>query len=149
MSARLLRLEVGAEIKPHKDHDLGYENENFRLHIPIITNKEVQFILDETHLKMLPGECWYTNVNYIHSVRNEGKTDRVHLVIDFERNDWSDKLFFSLAPKNSFTAQKSVENYSPETIKKMIAEIKNMNRPTADQLIKDLEIKLIELNKSG
>lgn len=145
LSARLLRLGVGAEIKPHRDHELGYENDNFRLHIPIITNKEVKFILDETNLKMLPGQCWYTNVNYIHSVRNEGKSDRVHLVIDFERNEWSDNLFFSLAPKNSFKAQNPAENYSPEKIKMMIAELKNINTPTADQLIKDLEIKLIEL----
>lgn len=29
VSARLLRLGAGAEIKPHRDHELGYEDNNF------------------------------------------------------------------------------------------------------------------------
>lgn len=102
LSARILRLGAGAEIKPHRDHELGYENNNFRLHIPIKTNENVNFILDGIRLKMLPGECWYTNVNFIHSVSNKGETDRFHLVIDGKRNLWSDELFFSLAPEESF-----------------------------------------------
>jgi len=102
LTACILRLGVGAEIKPLRDHELGYENNNFRLHIPITTNKDVQFVLDGEQLRMLPGEYWYTNVNYVHSVINLGESDRVHLVIDFERNDWSDELFFSLAPLESF-----------------------------------------------
>jgi hypothetical protein len=84
LSARLLKLGVGAKIKPHCDHNLGYEDNCFRLHIPITTNDDVSFILDGDLLKMLPGACWYTNVNYTHSVSNTGKSDRVHLVIDGE-----------------------------------------------------------------
>jgi hypothetical protein len=143
--ARLLRLGVGAEIKPHRDHELGYENNNFRLHIPIITNKDVQFVLDGTQLRMLPGECWYTNVNYVHSVINAGKSDRVHLVIDFERNEWTDELFFSLAPEESFKSQ-PIENLSPDRIKMIIEELKRLKAPATNQLINELELKLIQLN---
>lgn len=141
LSARILKLGIGAEIKPHRDHELGYEDHNFRLHIPITTNKGVQFILDDTLLKMLPGECWYTNVNFVHSVKNLGTTDRVHLVLDFERNDWSDTLFFSLAPEESFQFDTS-ENHSKETILSMIEELKLNNEPAAKILIKELELKL-------
>ena len=93
ITARIIKLNVGSKIKPHKDHDLGYENGVFRIHIPIITNDKVDFILNGTHLEMKEGQCWYTNVNYTHSVANNGNEDRVHLVIDCVRNNWSDDLF--------------------------------------------------------
>jgi len=137
LSARILRLGVGAEIKPHRDHELGYEDGNFRLHIPIVTNPDVQFILDGTAIKMLPGECWYTNVNYVHSVINSGKSDRVHLVIDGVRNEWSDELFFSLAPENSFQPIPKKKD-SPETIKQIIEELKQRYEPATNQLITEL-----------
>ncbi|MCW5517633.1 aspartyl/asparaginyl beta-hydroxylase domain-containing protein [Muriicola sp. Z0-33] len=141
LSARILRLGKGAKIKPHKDHELGYENNNFRLHIPISTNDKVQFILDGVNIVMRPGECWYTNVNYEHSVANEGKTDRVHLVIDGGRNEWSDKLFFSLAPKERFrTAPKEIED--PETLRKIIDQLTLSNEPAAQSLIEQLQQKL-------
>lgn len=145
LTARILRLNVGAEIKPHRDYELGYEDGNFRLHIPIITNSGVQFILDNTQLIMLPGECWYTNVNYVHSVKNTGKEDRIHLVIDLIRNEWTDELFFSLAPKDSFKPIPK-ENDSPETIRQVIEELKRSKEPAAKQLINELQHKLDNLN---
>ncbi|MEM6800779.1 MAG: aspartyl/asparaginyl beta-hydroxylase domain-containing protein, partial [Bacteroidota bacterium] len=59
LSVRLSRLTPGAEIKPHRDLRAGYEDNNFRLHIPIKTNPGVTFILDGEKIIMLPGECWY------------------------------------------------------------------------------------------
>ncbi|PKH51578.1 aspartyl/asparaginyl beta-hydroxylase domain-containing protein [Tenacibaculum sp. Bg11-29] len=145
LTARILRLNVGAEIKSHRDYELGYEDGNFRLHIPIITNSGVQFILDNTQLTMLPGECWYTNVNYVHSVKNTGQEDRIHLVIDLIRNKWTDELFFSLAPKDSFKPIPK-ENDSPETIRQVIEELKRSKEPAAKQLINELQHKLDNLN---
>ena len=69
-AVRLLNLGAGAEIKPHTDHCLGYEDGVFRLHIPIITNSDVEFILDNNRLIMNEGECWYLNANFMHSVKN-------------------------------------------------------------------------------
>ena len=60
LSARLLSLRMGGYIKPHRDFELGYEDNCFRIHVPIITNAEVQFILDGERIVMQPGECWYT-----------------------------------------------------------------------------------------
>lgn len=142
VSARLLRLGVGTEIKPHRDHELGYEDNNFRLHIPVVTNSNVRFILDGELLKMQPGECWYTNVNYIHSVSNQGSSDRIHLVIDGVRNEWSDNLFFSLAPATSFTPV-SEEIESPETIQQIINELERSKEPASRNLIIELRKKLL------
>lgn len=141
LSARILRLGVGAEIKPHRDHELGYEDNCFRLHIPIITNKDVSFILDDTQLQMMPGECWYTNVNYVHSVANRGTEDRIHLVIDGQRNEWSDDLFFSMAARESFRPIPKEEE-SLETTRLMIEQLKLTNLPATESLIKELEEKL-------
>lgn len=141
LSVRLLKLEKGAFIKPHRDYKLGYEDDNFRLHIPIITNKDVDFVLDGLKLEMKEGECWYTNVNYIHSVSNKGKSNRIHLVIDGKRNSWSDDLFFSLAPKESFFPEKK-SSYSLEMMKGMIEELKLINTPVALETIEELQSKI-------
>lgn len=141
LSARLLKLGVGAEIKPHRDHNLGYENNTFRLHIPITTNNDVQFILDGERIVMNPGECWYTNVNYIHSVSNKGNSDRIHLVIDGERNAWTDDLFFSMAPRDSFFP-KNEEQFDEGTIIRVIEELRRSDLPIAEQLIRNWQEKL-------
>jgi hypothetical protein len=129
---------VGADIKPHRDHELGYEDGSFRIHIPIITNAGVRFVLDGILLTMLPGECWYTNVNHVHSVSNAGATDRFHLVIDGERNEWSDQIFLSLASEENFQP-KHTGNDSPEVMKRTIEELKRRNDSSAEALIKELE----------
>ena len=90
---------------------------------------------------MQPGECWYTNVNYVHSVSNGGSTDRIHLVIDGRRNEWSDRLFFSLAPKESFL-QKKEQAFEPATIRLMIEELRRQDGEGAKALIKELEQQL-------
>ncbi|WP_341905561.1 aspartyl/asparaginyl beta-hydroxylase domain-containing protein [Fluviicola taffensis] len=145
LSVRLLRLEVGAEIKPHTDHELGYEDGQFRLHIPIVTNPEIEFILADERLIMLPGECWYTNVNFVHSVANRGTEDRVHLVIDGVRNEWTDELFFALAPESSFQSVRE-ENLSRETIVRVLEELKNNPQMVNHPLVSELEEKLKSRN---
>lgn len=140
VSARLLRLGAGAFIKPHTDHELGYEDGYFRLHVPIVTNPDVTFILDGNRLPMLPGECWYINANFEHSVTNAGTTDRVHLVIDGIRNQWTDDLFFSLAPKECYKHESTEE--SPEMIQRMIEELQHLSEPAAQRLLAELQQKL-------
>jgi hypothetical protein len=93
---RLMDLPAGRSVNTHTDLNCGYEDGVFRVHVPIITNESVCFTLDNHDLYMKYGEVWYTNVNLPHSVANEGQTNRVHLVIDCKRNEWSDRLFKSL-----------------------------------------------------
>lgn len=136
-AVRLLQLAVGAEIKPHSDHCLGYEDGSFRLHIPIITNPDVEFILDGQRLIMSEGECWYIDANFEHSVANRGNQDRIHLVIDGLRNDWTDALFYKEAPENQFTKPEAV--MSEEQKQLVIAELRRMNTDVANEMIKNLE----------
>lgn len=143
-SARILKLEIGAIIKPHKDFDLGYENDCFRIHIPIITNPNVNFILDGSRIVMKEGECWYTNVNFEHSVSNLGQEDRIHLVIDGQRNAWSDQLFFSIVPEEELLKPIEIEQ-SAEEIKLIINQLKTRTEPAILQLIEEYQQKLDNL----
>ena len=136
-AVRLLRLAVGAEIKPHKDYCLGYEDGSFRLHIPIITNSEVEFILDDTRLIMNEGECWYIDANFTHSVANRGNKDRIHFVIDGIRNEWTDALFFKEANQEQFI--KPVPKISEQQKKQMIEELERMNNPALKEIIANLK----------
>lgn len=79
---RLMRLTPGSVIKPHFDHDLAAEHGVARIHIPITTNPDVEFLLNGTPVTMAPGEAWYLRLMDTHSVANRGSSDRVHLVID-------------------------------------------------------------------
>jgi hypothetical protein len=87
-AARFLKLHTGSIIREHVDNDLGYEDGEVRLHIPVVTHPDVKFILDGERLVMAEGECWYTNVNLPHRVENQSPIDRVHLVIDCTVNEW-------------------------------------------------------------
>ena len=87
-AVRLMRLTPGSVIKPHRDHDLAAEQGMARLHIPITTNPHVEFLLNGTPVTMAPGEAWYLRLKDTHSVVNRGTSDRVHLVIDAQVDDW-------------------------------------------------------------
>lgn len=87
-SARLMRLSPGSVIKEHRDHDLAAEWGAARIHIPITTNPQVEFLLNRRRIVMEPGSAWYLRLSDPHSVANRGMSDRVHLVIDCTANDW-------------------------------------------------------------
>lgn len=138
---RLMNLPPGAYVNTHTDHDCGYEDGLFRVHIPITTNNDVHFVLNDKRIIMNSGDVWYTNVNLPHSVANKGKTNRVHLVMDCIRNDWSDDLFKSLG--YNFDLEFEVkETLSPETIKLMIKELELQNTEVSKQLINTLKVQL-------
>ncbi len=87
---RLLRLEPGAVVKEHTDPTLGLEVDKsvIRLTIPILTNEEVAFYLNDAVVPMNPGECWYLRLTDVHRVTNLGKTQRVNMTIDMIPNEW-------------------------------------------------------------
>lgn len=92
-SARLLKLAAGARIREHKDYNLGYEDGEVRLHVPIVTHPDVAFFLSGTRVVLQPGECWYLDFNKPHRVENPSDTDRVHLVMDCVVDDWLRDVF--------------------------------------------------------
>lgn len=87
-AVRLMRLAPGSVIKEHRDHDLAAEKGMARLHIPIVTNPQVDFRLNGMRITMEAGSVWYLRLADPHSVTNTGDTARIHLVIDAIVDSW-------------------------------------------------------------
>lgn len=135
---RLLALHPGSEIKPHRDLGCNYKDGTFRLHIPILTNNHVSFTVGGENLKLEPGTCWYIDFTAEHSIKNEGESVRVHLVIDALRNEWTDRLF----AKHGYNIEedKDVDQTYDDTTKlQMIAELERMDTEVSRKLIADLK----------
>lgn len=87
-AVRLMRLSAGSRIKEHDDFDPDAASGNARLHIPITTNPDVEFLLNRIPVAMAAGSVWYLRLSDPHAVFNRGASDRVNLVIDARVNDW-------------------------------------------------------------
>ncbi|MCQ2997735.1 aspartyl/asparaginyl beta-hydroxylase domain-containing protein [Pseudomonas syringae] len=87
-SARLLRLGPGSRIHEHRDYDLSGPEADCRLHVPLISSPDVDFMLESQRIPMNAGECWFLDLARSHSVDNWGQTERVHLVLDCRPNVW-------------------------------------------------------------
>lgn len=85
---RLLSLQPGAVIGTHRDALHEGSHEIVRLHVPIVTNAAVSFVVAGQDLVMRPGELWLVDVSQPHSVANRGDASRVHLVLDCVIGDW-------------------------------------------------------------
>lgn len=94
---RLLRLAPGAVVKEHTDPTLGLEVHQsvIRLTIPIVTNEEVKFFLNDQLVPMKAGECWYLRLTDPHRIVNGSSTERINLTIDMEPNEWVTKMILA------------------------------------------------------
>jgi hypothetical protein len=81
---RLLRLEPGAIVKEHTDPTLGLEQQNsvIRLTIPIQSDKNVKFYLNNKVVPMKEGECWYMRLSDPHRITHHGDLERINMSID-------------------------------------------------------------------
>ena len=136
-TVRLLRLAPGSLIREHRDRGASYGDGFLRLHIPITTNDRTRFVVDGEALPMRPGECWYADFSLVHSVQNDGATDRVHLIIDARRNDWTDRLFEQAG--YDFAADARERRMAPDTRRRVIEELRAHGGDTGLQLAADLE----------
>lgn len=88
VSARLLKLTPGSRIHEHRDYDLEGPEADVRLHIPLLSPPDVDFMLDGLRIPMSAGECWFLDLSRPHSVDNRDSRERVHLVIDCRPGPW-------------------------------------------------------------
>ena len=87
---RFMSLKAGTIIGKHTDKidkDIGLEiGKIIRLHIPIRTHSKVEFSVwdkrDKITFLMVEWKYYYTDVTKPHSVENNSKIDRIHLVVD-------------------------------------------------------------------
>ena len=85
----LSNMRAHSVIPAHIDYKYHYENTT-RVHIPIITNKNVVFTfpsVDKT-LHMKAGEVTLFNNNILHSGVNDSDENRIHLIIDYAGDEY-------------------------------------------------------------
>ena len=88
LAVRFLRLGPGSSIREHTDLNLGADDGEVRIHVPVSSGPGVEFLLDGRRVEMGEGEAWYLNLNLRHAVVNSGPAPRVHLVIDCVVDEW-------------------------------------------------------------
>lgn len=90
---RILFLPPGGHIKDHFDFHTSFQFGILRLHIPIITHPDVEFVIDGERVHWNAGEMWYGDFSKVHSVKNNSPVVRTHMVIDVQINDFVLSLF--------------------------------------------------------
>jgi Sulfotransferase family/Aspartyl/Asparaginyl beta-hydroxylase len=78
---RLMKLDAGAEATAHVDVSY-YWQQRVRVHVPVVTFPEVEFICGDASTHMAEGECWIFDTWRMHNVINPTNHERIHLVAD-------------------------------------------------------------------
>lgn len=137
-AVRFMKLGAKSSIKEHTDKGSCIEDGFARIHIPITSNKNVEFILDGNKHQMNTASCYYMDAHKPHSVKNSGDEDRIHLLIDCHVNEWLEELFIKAGykPKVHKYSSKSIND---ENIDEIIYSLKQLGTETSLQMAKELE----------
>lgn len=79
--AMYIKLAAGEDVAQHQDYG-DYFQYVHRIHIPIITNPDVVFMVGGENKYLQEGECWEINNRNTHYVKNPSQFDRIHLLVD-------------------------------------------------------------------
>lgn len=82
------RLAPGAAIPPHRDLSGNLPLGRLRLHLPVVTDEAVEFLVGGRRVPMRPGQLWALDTSFLHSVANRSAVRRCHLVIGVVVNPW-------------------------------------------------------------
>jgi hypothetical protein len=78
----LARMAAGGVIQPHRDANPAAKWPH-KIHVPIRTNDKVTFFVDGIGYHLPEGEAAEVNNMGVHAVKNEGETDRIHLIFEY------------------------------------------------------------------
>jgi tetratricopeptide (TPR) repeat protein len=119
------KLLAGGKIPQHTD--AGYSLLNcHRVHIPIITNDKVVFVVDGEERNMQVGELWEINNGLDHAVENRSDEDRIHLIIDWMPNYAGKSEEEALTANQPEEADRNVT--VAETLNAMVAQAHQLQR---------------------
>ncbi len=76
----VLLIRIGGEISRHVDADAS--RYIHKIHVPLITNPETIFHIGQQSKHILAGEIVEVNNKRVHSVKNAGEQDRIHLIFE-------------------------------------------------------------------
>jgi hypothetical protein len=99
----LARMAAGGMIQPHIDANPAAKWPH-KIHVPLATNDKVGFRIGDTIHHFPVGEAVEVNNLGPHAVRNDGETDRIHLIFEYYDGDQPDPEW--LAPFLEADAQR-------------------------------------------
>ena len=78
----LARMAPGGVIHPHRDANPSAKWPH-KIHVPLTTNDKVTFFVEGVGYHLPEGEAVEVNNMGVHAVKNEGATDRIHLIFEY------------------------------------------------------------------
>ena len=86
----ITKIPPGASIHPHIDHGWHPTFNNCKVYIILQANPECVNYCEDEHVKMRAGEAWMFRNDIVHSVENNGATDRIAVICTMrvERELW-------------------------------------------------------------
>lgn len=78
----LARMAPGGVIQPHVDANPAAKWPH-KIHVPLVTNERVGFLIGRTVHHFPVGQAVEVNNLGPHAVRNEGDSDRIHLIFEY------------------------------------------------------------------
>jgi hypothetical protein len=78
----LARMAPGGVIHPHRDANPAAKWPH-KIHLPLTTNEKVTFFVDGVGYHFPAGHAVEVNNMAVHAVKNEGDTDRIHLIFEY------------------------------------------------------------------
>jgi len=82
LRAMVARLPAGCRIHRHRDAHPSFSVAH-RIHVPLVTNPEVEFLVDKERIAVQEGVAFEINNLLAHQVTNNGTTARIHFIFDY------------------------------------------------------------------
>lgn len=99
----LARMAPGSVIHPHRDANPAAKWPH-KIHVPLTTNDQTTFFVEDQAYHFPVGQAFEVNNMGVHAVKNDGDTDRIHLVFEYYDVDqpapeWVDNMPVEMAPR--------------------------------------------------
>ena len=140
---RVLTLPPGGVIGEHFDLNTNFQSGLLRLHIPLVTDPDVVFVIDGVRCRWDAGALYYGDFSRLHHVENHSQITRVHLVIDVLITDSLLELF-----PTSFVQRRRAEGISCDRPAIALDEV-SARRYVGDFIAPAELIPLLTLGKQG
>ncbi|HWS72452.1 MAG TPA: sulfotransferase [Thermoanaerobaculia bacterium] len=130
---RLMRLDGNAEAVAHTDTNY-YWAQHTRVHVPIVTDPDVQFLCGDASVHMAAGQSWIFDTWRRHNVLNPNPTRRIHLVADTVGS----AAFWELVDRGAAGAAPEHVPYSP--LRSVPLSTESVNHPVVMQPAEQAEM---------
>ena len=99
----LARMAPGGVIHPHRDANPAAKWPH-KIHVPLTTNDKTTFFVEDQAYHFPVGQAFEVNNMGVHAVKNDGDTDRIHLIFEYydveqPAPEWVDNMPVEMAPR--------------------------------------------------